>query len=236
MPLPDPDLVPVFEELPAFEEEDLPPPKPTPLTGRLLGESTPAARQVGLLGERLRALGRDRRLRRLGVASASRGDGCSSVALGLAQALAQGDRHRVLLVELDVLCPTVDATFSFAAPETGLRQYLEDDSRGVVTVRRLSPASVWTLSAGKEESTGLEALASARLVALLTSADRVFDYTVLDFPPLLEGGEARMLQDQADGVVFVVRTRHTKRDAVRQAARLLDRDRLCGYVLNAGRA
>ena len=49
------------------------------------------------LGARVRALGRDRRLRRLGVTSASAGDGRSSVALGLAHALAEGDRRRVLL-------------------------------------------------------------------------------------------------------------------------------------------
>jgi Mrp family chromosome partitioning ATPase len=234
-PEPAPGLVPVFEELPVFEEEDLPPPHPDAIAQRLLGAATPATGAVKLLGSRVRALGRDRRLRRLGVTSASAGDGRSSVALGLAHTLAEGDRRRVLLVELDLSRPSLDRTFSLAPPETGLRRFLEGDGGDVVTVRRLSPETVWILSAGKGEPRLPEALSSPRLAALLKSADRVFDYAVLDCPPLLAEPEASEVQEHLDGTIFVVRARHTKRDAVREAARLLDRDRLCGYVLNGRR-
>ena len=234
-PEPDPDLVPVFEELPVFEEEDLSPPRPDAVVQRLLDEDTPAGEEVKLLGARVRALGRDRRLRRLGVTSASPGDGRSSVALGLAHALAEGDRRRVLLAELDLSRPSLDRTFSLAPPETGLRQFLEGDGGDLVTLRRLSPGSVWLLSAGEGGASLPGALASPRLTALLKSADRVFDYAVLDCPPLLAGPEAPGVQERLDGTVFVVRARHTRREAVREAARLLDPERLCGYVLNGRR-
>lgn len=236
MPRTDPGLVPVFEELPAFEEEDLPPPQPALFERLLLDKRTPAGQQLRLLAARLRALGKDRRLRRLGVTSAGVGDGRSSVALGLAHALAEGHHRRVLLVEVDLLRPAVDERLAFAPPETGLRRYLADDSDGLVTVRRLGSTGLWILSAGRGRPAGLAALASPGLVPLLKSADRVFDYTVLDCPPLLPGPEVAALQDQTDGLVFVVRTRHTKREAVRQAARLLDPARLCGYVLNGQRS
>jgi len=225
-------VVPVFEELPVFEEEDLVPSPPTPVTEMVLDESSLPGEQFRLLGARLRALGRDRRLRRIGVVAASQGEGKTTVAVGLARSLAVDGQHRVLLVELDLRRPAIDRALGLFPPEVGLRQYLEGQSGATVTVRRPEAGGFWVLSAGEGTLSRPEVLTSPRMVALLKSAERVFDYTVVDCPPLMPVADAVVFQDHIDGFVFVVRARHSPRETVQRAADLLKPERICGVVMN----
>jgi Mrp family chromosome partitioning ATPase len=156
------------------------------------------------------------------------------VALGLAQALAEGER-RVLLIELDLQHPTVDAALGLPAPGVGLRRYLRDPRVSLVTVRRPGRRGLWVLSAGPAGPGARDEPSAARLQPLLAAAARVFDYVVLDLPPLLPGGRDARVQELIDGLVLVVRARHTTRDALRRAAPLLRPDRICGYVMNGRR-
>jgi len=227
-------VVPVFEELPVFEEQDLPPARPAPWACAVMDKTTPCGAEISLLASRLLSLGRDRRLRRLGVVSALRGDGRTTVALGLARALADGER-RALLLELDLLHPAADSALALPPPDIGLARYLGDDRVSVVPVRRPGRAGLWVLSAGAHGPTAANELSSPRLTPLLDAAARVFDYVVLDCPALLPGARGAHLQDVVDGLVLVVRERHTTRDALRQASHLLRPDRICGYVLNGRR-
>lgn len=228
-------VVPVFEELPVFEEEDLVPAPPTPVTETVLDESSLPGEQFRLLGARVRALGRNRRLRRIGVVAAAQGEGKTTVALGLARSLAVDGQHRVLLVELDLRRPAIDRALGLPPPEVGLRQYLEGQAGATVTVRRPGAGGFWVLSAGEGTLSRPEVLTSPRMVALLKSAERVFDYTVVDCPPLMPVADAVVFQDHIDGFVFVVRARHSPRETVERAAALLKPERICGVVMNGHR-
>ncbi len=226
--------IPLFELLPAFEEEGGPTLDPGPVARALLDERSAPGQQCRLLGARLRALGRDKRLRRIGVVGAGRGEGSTTVALGLARALAQDHRLRVLLVDLDLRRPALEEELGLDPPAVGLRGYLDGKS-DVPVLRRSRPAGFWVLSAGAGATATETPLASPRLATLLRAADRVFDYVVADCPPLLEGGDATVLQGLLDGFVFVVRSRHAQRETIRRAAALLRPGLMVGVVLNAQR-
>jgi Mrp family chromosome partitioning ATPase len=231
-PLPPEPQIPLFEVLPAFEEEGVPRYEPGTVARAVLDERSAPGEQCRLLGTRLRALGRDKRLRRIGVVGCGAGEGTTTVALGLARALSQGSHGRVLLLELDLGRPTLDAELGLAPPVVGLRQYLAGRS-DVPVLRRSRPAGFWVLSAGGEASRGDRALSAPRLTALLRAADRVFDFVVADCPPLVEGGDGAALQDHLDGFVFVVRARHASRETVQRAAARLRPGLIVGLVLNA---
>jgi len=224
--------VPFFELLPAFEEEGGPALDPGPVAQALLDERSAAGEQCRLLGARLRALGRDKRLRRIGVVGSARGEGSTTVALGLARALAHDHRRRVLLVELDLRRPALEEDLGLDPPAVGVRRYLDGRSE-VPVLRRSRPAGFWVLSAGA--GTAEASLASPRLATLLRAADRVFDYVVADCPPLLEEGDATVLQGHLDGFVFVVRSRYAERESIRRAATRLRPGLIVGVVLNAKR-
>lgn len=222
--------VPVFEVVPAFEEDAREPSSPGPVARAFLDGGSPQGQELRLLAARLRALGRDKRLRRIGVVGASSGEGTSTLALGLAAALAADRRGRVLLLELDRSRPALDLALGLPPPEVGLGEYL--DGRGESPVLRRLPAGFWLLSAGAPA--GPRVYSPDRLGSLFRATDRVFDHVVADCPPLLEA-EPLSLQDVLDGFVLVVRARHAPREVVRRAASLLRPGRVVGLVLNARR-
>ena len=110
-------VIPVFEELPVFEEEDLDSTPTDPVAREALDESSVPGEQFRLLGARVRALAQDRRLRRIGVVSAAQGEGKTTVSLGLARALAVDGHNRVLLAELDLRRPAIDRALALSSPE-----------------------------------------------------------------------------------------------------------------------
>jgi Mrp family chromosome partitioning ATPase len=222
--------VPVFETLPAFEEEGVAGLDPGPVARALLDERSEQGEQCRLLGTRLLALGRDKRLRRVGVVASSAGEGATTVALGLARALSRDRRRRVLLLELDLRRPALDVALGLDPPAAGLRRYLAG-ACDVPVLRRSRPARFWVLSAGEGAVAGEPS--PSRLATLLRATDRVFDHVVADCPPLLEGDDALALQDHLDGFVLVVRSRRAPRETIQQAAARLRPELVVGLVLNA---
>ena len=232
-PAPADPQVPVFELLPAFEEEGAPRFEPRPVARTVLDERSAPGAQCRLLGARLRALGRDKRLRRIGVVGSGPGEGTTTVALGLARALAHDHHRRVLLLELDLKQPALDDALGLEPPALGLHRYLAGDG-DVPVLRRARPAGFWVLSAGAEAVRKELDPSSPRLAALFRAAERVFDFVVADCPPLLEGGGAAF-SGQLDGFVLVVRSRHAERGTIQRAAALLRPELIVGVVLNAQR-
>jgi Mrp family chromosome partitioning ATPase len=222
--------LPVSEDLPVFEEDSTVADVPEPVTRTVLDERSLPGEQLRLLAARLRAMGLDRRLRRIGVVSSALGEGKTTVSLGLCRALALERQRRVLLLELDLRRPAVDAALGVQPPAVGVREYLEEAS-DVPLLRRTS-SGFWVLSAGDGVMEKPEILSSPRLPRLLRAADRVFDYVVIDFPPLMPVADAVVVQDHIDGFVFVVRSRHSPRETIQKAANLLKPGSIAGVVLN----
>lgn len=223
-----------FETLPAFEEESGPRLEPGPVARVVLDEHSAQGEQCRLLGTRLVALGRDKRLRRIGVVASSPGEGTTTVALGLARALSRDRHRRVLLLELDLRRPALDGELGLDPPAAGLLRYLAGKC-DVPVLRRSRPGGFWVLSAGGGGGAGEPVRSPARLSTLLRATDRVFDYVVADCPPLLEERDDLALPDHLDGFVFVVRSRHAERESIRQAATRLRPGLIVGVVLNAKR-
>src|SRR5678809_766052 len=69
---------------------------------------------------------------------------------------------------------------------------------------------------------------------ILHHAKAHFDVVLLDSPPLLAVTDAAVIATMVDGVILVIRTERTKRDAVRRALGHVRsvRGRLLGAVLN----
>jgi len=225
--------IPIFELLPAFEEETGVRVKPRPVAQAVLDKRAAPGASLRVLATRIRALGRDKRLRRVGVVGCGPGEGATTVALGLACALAAEPRQRVLYLELDLKRPAADRELGVQAPAVGVTQFLEGKSE--VPVLRHPSGGFWVLSGGAMRSRPLEPHAADRLPPLLNAADRVFDFVIGDCPPLLPDAETLLLQDHFDGFVFVVRSRHAPLETVGRAARMLRQGLVVGLVLNAQR-
>jgi Mrp family chromosome partitioning ATPase len=219
---------------PVFEEVTQTLAQPANAAAAVARGRGPATEEFRSLAARLQALDASRPLRCIGVVSTVVGEGKSTVATGLAAALAQTSA-RVLLIEADVRRGVLDRYLGL--PQlAGLSDWLAT-GRGPVGVRRVLPAGFLLLSAGRTldryaETAFTESSEMERMGALLASARSSFDFVVVDCPPLLPVADSVMLQRLVDGFVVVVRERHAPLETILQALDRLDTSQLRGVVLN----
>jgi polysaccharide chain length determinant protein (PEP-CTERM system associated) len=204
-----------------------------PMTLAALSADSVIAEEFRSLGARIRALGSERPARCIGLVSALEGEGKTTIAIGLAAALAREPGRKVLLIEADLRKPAVDDYLGIAL-ESGLGEWLlSKHSR--VSVRQLAPLGFALLGAGRGPTPSHEMFGSDRMAHLLKAARRSFDYVLLDCPPLLPVADAVMLQDFVDGFLLVIRARRSPIEAIQRAISTLKPDRIRGLVVNAQR-
>jgi capsular exopolysaccharide synthesis family protein len=196
----------------------------------VLSSTSPVSEEFRILLAKIRTLGESRPLKTIGVVSACPGEGKTTVALGLALAMAQEPGRRVLLVEADLRNPAVERYLGLPQ-QAGLGEWLEGNDKRL-RVRKLSPQGLCLLAAGRFKSQRPELLRSPRMAAVLAAAAEEFDAIVLDCPPLAPVSDSVLLQDLLDGLVVVVRARYAPIDAVRKAVGHLHAERVLGIVFN----
>ena len=167
------------------------------------------------------------------VCSAGPGDGKTLVASNLACALATTG-HRVVLVDVDMHRPRVHEVFGIAKA-TGLTDVLAGKATHDQTVRPSSTERLWLMSAGQPPDHAVAFLGSGTQFGdLLTALAKEFDWVVIDSPPVLAVADSTLIARDVMGVVFVVSTQKTTREAARAAIERLDNAgaRFYGALLN----
>jgi capsular exopolysaccharide synthesis family protein len=206
-------------------------PQPSdPVVSALLAADSAVTEECRVLLARLRAVAETRPFKTLGVVSSCPGEGKTTIAMGLAMAMAQEPDRRVLLLEADLRKPSIE-TYLGLPHEPGLGDWLEGTEEHL-RIRKLSPHGLGLIAAGRFRSARPELLRSARMSSLLAAAGREFDAIVVDCPPLAPVSDSVLLQDVLDGLILVVRARHAPMDAVRNAVGHLRPERVLGVVFN----
>lgn len=189
------------------------------------------AEEFRLLRSKVRALDAERRFRVFGIVSAAMGEGKSTIALGLARAFAQEPDTRVLLVEADLRRPALESYLGLARVP-GLGEWLESGV-GPLGLRRVGAGGFYLLSGGlPTHQRQPELLGSERMVRAMESAQRSFDFVIVDCPPLLPVADAVLLQDLLDGFLLLVRERYTPWSTITRALTRIKPDRIRGVMLN----
>jgi polysaccharide biosynthesis transport protein len=168
------------------------------------------------------------------VTSALPGEGKSTVALNLARATAaSGDR--VLLIDADLRRPSLAAALGFGECR-GLADILTGRSHPRESVCCDSRTGMYVIAghAGLSGDHALALLSSGGMARLISMARDSFDHVVIDASPMLPIADTRRLVDYVDGVVMVVASEETPRQAISAALRDTPalEERLLGVVLN----
>jgi exopolysaccharide/PEP-CTERM locus tyrosine autokinase len=175
--------------------------------------------------------------RRILVCSPHPGEGKTYCATNLAIALAAERDLEVLLVDADVVKPSVTARFGIEA-EQGLMDALADPAiRPEKLVIRTDIDGLYVLPAGSASSRDAELLASTRTAQLLDRLTQGAPNRILifDTPPALAASPAAELAQHVGQALLVVRADETSRAALEDAQQLLS---ACGDIkllLNAAR-
>jgi len=88
------------------------------------------------------------------------------------------------------------------------------------------------IPAGGPVSNPVELLASTQAKGLLEGLSPVFDWIIVDAPPVLPVSDANLLAAMCDGTILVVRAGTTSSDLARTACQELRESSLLGVVLN----
>jgi protein-tyrosine kinase len=168
------------------------------------------------------------------VTSAVAGEGKTFVSTNLAMSIAMELDTSALLVEADILRPTVMARMGLQ-PRRGLLDILTDDRLELADVLlRTNINKLSLLPAGSRSMQTTELLASTRMGEFLDElATRYSDrIVVFDAPPLLLTSEARVLASRVGQVVVVVEAGRTPHTVFSQALATLEACPVVMTVLN----
>ena len=149
----------------------------------------------------------------VGVTSSMRGEGKSTTAANIAYTIAQSGK-RVLLIDADMRLPTAHNKIGVKA-SPGLSNLLAGLSREKNAIQ-VSPyyENWYVLAAGDIPPNPSELLGSQRMEALLKSLSEIFDYIIIDLPPIDIVADALVISPWTDGLVVVVRQNYTSRRAL----------------------
>ena len=170
------------------------------------------------------------------VTSALPREGKTTAAVNLAVTLAQlGDR--TLLMDSDLRKPGIRRAMNLTiGKELGLSSFLA----GVCTLDEaiLPHPTISNLSAlttGPVPPSPADLLSSHRMQEAIAEARRRFKFVVIDSPPIMAATDAVIISALTDGVLLVVRSGETPKEAFTRSRDLLAavKSRLLGVVLNA---
>jgi Mrp family chromosome partitioning ATPase len=167
----------------------------------------------------------------LGLVGATAGEGATTIAIGLAGALAEEAGRKVLLVEADLREPTIASRLGLEETP-GLAAWLSENGDEPPAVCHVEPWGFALLPAGPGPARAGERLGSDRMARLLAAARASFDTVLVDCPPLSPWADSVALHEHLDGVLVVVRARYADGDTVKEAVGHLRPDRVRGLVFN----
>ncbi|MBI4514412.1 MAG: CpsD/CapB family tyrosine-protein kinase [Deltaproteobacteria bacterium] len=168
------------------------------------------------------------------VASARHGEGASTVAIGLATALAKERETRVLLVEGNLRLPSL-ARMLPVAPNGGVSDFISGQRSAESVVTRVDALNLSVIVAGNHARGSIDL---EQISALLARLRPQFDFIVIDAPPVNRYADASILAPKVDGVILVVEADRTPLTEAETAKRQLDKvdARILGVVLNRRRS
>jgi capsular exopolysaccharide synthesis family protein len=165
------------------------------------------------------------------ITSAGVGEGKTLTALNLAWLLAQTDGATALIIDADLRQPSA-ANYLGLQSELGLSEVLTGETKLSQAILKLKPSGLHILPGGAAREDVAELLSGPRFGRLLDEARKLFDYIIIDAPPLGVFTDANLLMNRADAALLVVRASVTRYAVVERLLEQLPRDRMLGVVLN----
>ena len=193
-----------------------------------------ASEEFRSLRTRLNHMQAQQDLRVIVCTSASPAEGKTFTACNLALAQAQLE-HPVLLADLDLRRPVVHQQFQ-CERSPGFSDFLLGEKSLEECIRHVEGTNLYILPAGSAVRNPLELLNMRPVRYTLDSFRKVFNWVILDTPPLLFSADANLLATITDGIILVVRIGSTTYDSVVRAIQTLCENNVLGIVANGARA
>jgi capsular exopolysaccharide synthesis family protein len=178
-------------------------------------------------------LAQRKKMKSIVVTSTGVSEGKSLTALNLAWLLAQTDGVRCLLIDSDLRQPCITEYLGIEEDdEIGLSEVMGEEANLEETIVQLQPSGLYLLRGGAARDDVAELLSGPKFSSILDEVRDMFDYIIIDAPPLGLFTDATVLINRADGALLVVRSGKTRYALVDRLLDTLPRSRMLGVVLN----
>jgi capsular exopolysaccharide synthesis family protein len=222
-------VLPVIEEAPKVEI-----PGSRLLPERFAGSNTlkSAEESYRALRTRLMRLTSARDLRSVVITSSVPGEGKTLTSLNLALCCSQLHDMRVLLVDGDIRTSGLTRNLGFSS-HVGLADVLSGKSTAEATVLETNHPNFYVCGSGSSSVPAPELYAGQSWPEFMAWCKESFNLVILDSPPIMTMADVELMTAACDGVLMVVRARHTSRDELQKSAGRIDGKKLLGIVYNA---
>jgi capsular exopolysaccharide synthesis family protein len=193
--------------------------------------NSPHAERFRSLRTRVLHAGESKQLQALVVTSAGVMEGKTMTAVNLSLLLAQTDGVRALLIDGDLRNPCVADYLGLDAP-AGLSDVLAGNAALEDSIVRLEPSGLCFLPGGEARDDVAEILSGPRFSEVVKRARTMFDYIIIDAPPLGIFTDAAVLINRADSALIVARAGRTRYTALERLLEPIPRKSILGVVLN----
>jgi receptor protein-tyrosine kinase len=168
------------------------------------------------------------------ITSPSPAEGKSFAAVNLALAESHLAGNMTLLADFDFRRPVVHTLFQIDR-SPGITDFLLGKAKLHEAIKRVAGTNLCILPAGEAVINPLELLNLREVKTLLDGLPSVFNWIILDSPPLLFAADANLLSTLCHGTVLVVRIGTTSIDSVTRAMQSLCENNVLGIVVNGAR-
>jgi len=189
-----------------------------------------AAEKFRFLGVRLRQMRQSRSLKKVLVTSTIPEEGKSLVSVNLAGVLARR-KEKVLLIEGDLRRPTLADRLGLGGL-AGLAEWLQGGLQTPSNIYHLAGPGFWIMPAGDPPANPLELMQTGRLSTLMGQLATLFDWIIVDSPPLLPLADTIVWIRMTDGTLLVTREGKTEKSLLQRGLEMIKKSDLLGVVLN----
>jgi protein-tyrosine kinase len=190
------------------------------------------AEQFRTLRSRLYQMRSTQPLKTLLITSSVPAEGKTFVTNNLAQSIVRQPDRRVLMIDADLRCSRLHVPLG-APASPGLTEYLKGEADEASVIQNGFDGNLCFIPGGAESTHPSELLSNGKLKTLLARMAPVFDWVILDSPPLLPVADSSFLADLVDGVLLVVRAGSTPMATAQRSCQELQGRNVVGVVLNS---
>ena len=166
----------------------------------------------------------------LGITSALHGEGKTTVALGIATAVAADTGEPTVLLECDL--ETSSDQFFGVTNGPGLGDWLEGE-RTPLRILRMPPlANAFLIPAGGNRPDAARAFYRLSQSTVIEDLESNFPNVIVDLPPLMSIAYSSLAAKVTERILLVARYGITPLAALEKSVFLLGRERISGIVLN----
>lgn len=225
--------LPVSGELLSTAQMAVPLPTPNSRLVCLTDQGSLAAEKFRVLGLRLRHIRDKRPLKRIVITSTIPEEGKTLTAANLALNQSRSKILKTVLVDGDLRRPSLADRFGLSRSMPGLAEFLSGERQLTEILYKVQNTNLYFVPAGSPPPNPLELMQSGRAADVLTRLGNVFDWVIIDSPPVIPLADTTFWMKLSDGVLLVAREGVTEKKPLKRALEIIDRSTLLGIVVNS---